>query len=40
MLYSMCADPKGAEVCKSLQITKFDPPNQKLYDDVIKRYGK
>jgi ABC-type amino acid transport substrate-binding protein len=38
MLYGMCSDANGAPVCKNLQVTKFDAPNQKLYDDVIKRY--
>ncbi len=40
MVLTMCADPKGAEVCKSLRVTKFDPPDQKAIDDAIKRFEK
>ena len=40
MLYGMCADPKGAEVCKSLQITKFEKPDAAAFNGTIKRYGK
>lgn len=40
MLYGMCSDPKGAEVCKSLQISKFEKPVDALYHDTAKRYGQ
>ncbi|MEO6954604.1 MAG: PhnD/SsuA/transferrin family substrate-binding protein [Polyangia bacterium] len=40
MLYGMCSDPKGAEVCKSLQVKKFEKPDIAAYNDTIKRYGK
>ena len=40
MLSGMCADPKGADVCMSLQITKFDKPDVAAYNAIIKRYDK
>ena len=40
MLYGMCSDSKGAEVCKSLQISKFEKPADALYHDTAKRYGQ
>jgi ABC-type phosphate/phosphonate transport system substrate-binding protein len=39
MLLSMCTDPKGADVCKSLDITKFGPPDKTSYDAAMKKYG-
>jgi hypothetical protein len=27
-------------VCKSLQITKFTPPDKAAYEDALRRYGK
>ena len=40
MLYGMCSDSKGAEVCKSLMIKKFEKPSDALYRDTAKRYGQ
>ena len=39
MLLGMCQDPKGAEVCKSLDITKFGPPDKASYDAAMKKFG-
>jgi ABC-type phosphate/phosphonate transport system substrate-binding protein len=39
MLLGMCTDPKGAEVCKNLDITKFGPPDKAAYDAAMKKYG-
>lgn len=40
MLLGMCRDSKGAEVCKSLQISQFSPPNKGAFDAALRRYGK
>lgn len=40
MVQSMCGDPKGAEVCKALQITSFGPVDAKANDDAIKQFDK
>ncbi len=40
MLTGMCADPKGAEVCTSLQVSKFSNPNKAQYDEAVKRFEK
>ncbi|MFI5290466.1 MAG: phosphate/phosphite/phosphonate ABC transporter substrate-binding protein [Polyangia bacterium] len=40
MLLGMCADPKGGEVCKALDIEKFGPPAKAAYEAAEKRYGK
>ena len=40
MVLGMCADAKGAEVCKALQITKFGKPDAKVWNDSMKRYDK
>ena len=40
MLYGMCADKSGAEVCKSLQITKFVKPDMAVYNEALKRFDK
>jgi ABC transporter, phosphonate, periplasmic substrate-binding protein len=40
MLMKMCGDPKGSEVCKALEITKFTPPDKAAYDDALRRYAK
>jgi hypothetical protein len=40
MLLAMCADPKGAEVCKALQITKFSRPDAQVFNEAIKRFDK
>jgi ABC-type phosphate/phosphonate transport system substrate-binding protein len=40
MLVGMCADPKGADVCKSLEITKFTPPDKAAFDAAARRYDK
>jgi ABC-type phosphate/phosphonate transport system substrate-binding protein len=40
MLLGMCSDPKGAEVCKNLDITKFTRPDPAAYDDAVRRYEK
>jgi ABC-type phosphate/phosphonate transport system substrate-binding protein len=39
MLLGMCADPKGADVCKAMEITKFGPPEQAAYDAAMKKMG-
>ena len=39
MLLGMCTDPKGADVCKNLDITKFGPPDKSSYDAAMKKYG-
>lgn len=36
LLLSMCSDPKGAEVCKALDIEKFTPPDKAAYDAAAK----
>jgi ABC-type phosphate/phosphonate transport system substrate-binding protein len=38
MLLGMCAEPKGAEVCKNLDITKFAPPEAAVYEAAMKKY--
>ena len=38
MLIGMCKDKKGADVCKSLQITKFTPPDKAAYEDAVRKY--
>ena len=38
VLLGMCADPKGGEVCKALDIEKFTPPDKAAYDAAIKAY--
>lgn len=40
MLVGMCRDPKGAEVCKSLDITEFKGPEKAAYDAAVKRFDK
>lgn len=40
LVLTMCSDPKGAEVCKALRITKFAAPDSKVVDDAIKRFEK
>jgi ABC-type phosphate/phosphonate transport system substrate-binding protein len=40
MLLGMCSDPKGAEVCKALQITKFLPPDKAAYDEAVRKFDK
>ncbi len=40
MLLGMCSDPKGAEVCKALDIQKFGPPDKTAYDAAMKKYSK
>ncbi len=40
MLLSMCADSKGAEVCKALQITSFSKADPKVFDEAIRRFEK
>jgi ABC-type phosphate/phosphonate transport system substrate-binding protein len=40
VLFGMCGDPKGSEVCKSLQITKFSPPDKAAFDEAVRRYEK
>jgi ABC-type phosphate/phosphonate transport system substrate-binding protein len=39
MLLGMCSDPKGAEVCKAMDITKFGPPDKASYDAAMKKFG-
>jgi ABC-type phosphate/phosphonate transport system substrate-binding protein len=39
MLLEMCADAKGAETCKAMDITKFGPPDQAAYDAAMKQYN-
>jgi ABC-type phosphate/phosphonate transport system substrate-binding protein len=39
MLLGMCSDPKGADVCKAMDITKFGPPDQASYDAAMKKLG-
>jgi ABC-type phosphate/phosphonate transport system substrate-binding protein len=38
LLLEMCGDPKGAQVCDSLQIKKFSPPDKAAYDEAIRRF--
>ncbi len=40
MLPGMCADAKGATVCKDLGIDKFAAPEKAKIDAVIKRFDK
>jgi ABC-type phosphate/phosphonate transport system substrate-binding protein len=40
MLLGMCSDPKGAEVCKDLDITKFTPPADAAYQAAQKKFDK
>ncbi len=40
MLLGMCADKKGAEVCKALQITKFAKPDPQVFNEAIRRYDR
>jgi len=40
MLFKMCGDSKGKEVCKALEITKFTPPDKAAYEDALRRYSK
>jgi len=39
MLLGMCADSKGGEVCKAMDITKFGPPDQAAYNAAMKKFG-
>jgi ABC-type phosphate/phosphonate transport system substrate-binding protein len=39
MLLGMCADAKGADICKAMDITKFGPPDQASYDAAMKKLG-
>ncbi len=40
MLLGMCADKKGAEVCKALQVTKFAKPDLAAYEEAKRRFDK
>jgi ABC-type phosphate/phosphonate transport system substrate-binding protein len=40
LLVGMCSSAKGREVCKSLQIEKFTPPDQAAYEKAIHRFEK
>lgn len=40
MIFGMCGDKKGAEVCKALQITKFSKPDAQIYNEAIRRYDR
>jgi ABC-type phosphate/phosphonate transport system substrate-binding protein len=40
MLFAMCSDPKGNEVCQSLQISKFSPPDAAQFEQAVKRFEK
>lgn len=40
MLFAMCSDAKGAEVCKALLITSFAPPDQAVYQEAVRRYER
>lgn len=40
MLPGMCTDPKGAEVCKALDITRFTAPEKAAYEQAARRYDK
>jgi ABC-type phosphate/phosphonate transport system substrate-binding protein len=40
LLLEMCSDPKGAQVCESLQIKKFSPPDKAAYDEAARRFDK
>jgi ABC-type phosphate/phosphonate transport system substrate-binding protein len=40
MLLSMCSDPKGAEVCKALDVDKFTPPDTAAYEAAAKKMAK
>ncbi|HZS36650.1 MAG TPA: PhnD/SsuA/transferrin family substrate-binding protein [Polyangia bacterium] len=39
-LRKMCEDPKGADVCKQLDIKKFASPDKAAYDEAVRRYEK
>lgn len=38
MLLGMCKDPKGAEVCKALQIERFTPADKAAYEAAVRKY--
>jgi ABC-type phosphate/phosphonate transport system substrate-binding protein len=38
-LLGMCSDPKGSEICKAMDITKFGPPDQASYDAAMKKFS-
>jgi ABC-type phosphate/phosphonate transport system substrate-binding protein len=40
MLWGMCGDKKGAEVCKSYQVTKFAKPDLNAFNEAIRRFEK
>jgi ABC-type phosphate/phosphonate transport system substrate-binding protein len=40
MVLGMCSDKQGAEVCKALQITKFNKVDANIYNEAMRRFDR